>query len=620
MIKQWFSKTTTLKRTITIFVLASLVISGPIAIAHSIWSPSKTAVTTKTSNRSKTTTTTAKETRKTIASLKAQFPTLSPGSLYSASIAAENRKPGTTSWRITGNPIPGQIEGFASSTFARVGDTLPFYISTISPSYSIVAYRMGWYQGNLARLIWKSGTLPGHLQPQCPILAPTNTVECSNWSQSIKIHISKAFIPGDYLFKLIASNGQQQYIPLTVVDPTSNGAIVVINAVSTWQAYNNYGGYSLYHGPNGANATRATKVSFDRPYAFDFGLGGGDFLGNELPLVAFAEKLGLNVTYVNSVYLQMHPSLILNHNAAVSLGHDEYYSVTMRDALQNGVNNGRSILFLGANAIFRRIRFEPSPMGQDRIEVNYRNPYQDPLFGKNNARVTANWPAFPDANNESSLIGLQYECNPVNAPLVVTDPSSWIFSGTNAYLGFKVPSLVGPEFDQYIPYSPHPSNLQILAHSPLLCRNVPYFSDMSYYSTPTGGGVFATGTNYWVVSLMGGCPSFTGPCPDPFTQTVTANVLKAFGSGGVGIIHPSIPNANSIYYNPPFPALTPVPPIISAPTTTKPPTPCSTGPKSQVTSTTSGSKTTSSTTTTLCPTATTSPSATSTTTATVTPG
>ncbi len=515
--------------------------------------PAKASVTTTSSERPTTTTTSRPS---------ATVPSLSPGPLYSAAVKQQNSLPGTSAWRIGSNANSKVISGFAGSTYALVGQTIPLYVTTTAPSFTVTAFRMGWYQGLLGRLVWTSPTIKGLVQPPCPMLAPSNTVECSNWKPLVQMHVTSAFVPGDYLLKLVASNGDAQYIPLTVIDPASNAAVVVLNAVTDWQAYNAWGGYSLYHGPASNWPDRATKVSFDRPYGY--GAGAGDFIGNELPVVELVEKLGLNVTYVTSVFLEQHPTLTLNHHVLVSLGHDEYYSVTMRQALRNSVNHGGSLMFLGANAIFRRIRFAASPLGPDRIEINYRNPYQDPLFGKDNARVTANWPAFPDARPESSLIGVQYQCFPVNYPMIITDPQSWIFQGSGLGFGSEIPHLIGSEFDGFIPSSPHPANLEILANSPVLCRNQPYFSDMTYYSTPSGGGVFATGTANWVATLAPACIPAVGECPDPATLAITTNVLEAFGAGGVGQRHPSVPNALSVYSNPPFGPLTPV----QAPTST----------------------------------------------------
>ena len=573
------------KFNLMVLAVTALVVSvasfiGASLLQHSVSTAAKKSVTTVT------TTTVAATTSTTNAN---GFPSLTPGALYSSAIQHENSLPGTSQWRISNAGPVGAIEGFASSTFAKVGDSLQLYISTTGPSFQIQAYRMGWYQGLLGRLVWTSSDIPGSTQPKCLTSYTTNTTSCSNWTPTTTIKITSDFVPGDYLLKLVASDGPQQYIPLQIVDPNSNAAIVIDNAVTDWQAYNSYGGYSLYHGPTYAYGDRATKVSFDRPYSYDFGLGSGDFLGNELPLVSLAEKLGLNITYVNSVYLDLHPTLTLNHNAFVSLGHDEYYSPTMRNALQDSLSQGRSIMFLGANAIFRRIRLEPSPLGPDRIEVNYRIASLDPLYGKDNSLVTTNWPSPPDPQDESALTGLEYQCNPVNAPMVVVNPTSWIFSGTNSYTGKTIPHLIGSEFDQYLPYVPHPSNVEILSHSPLLCRNVPYFSDMVYYSTSSGGGVFSTGTNYWVVTLQSGCPPFAGLCPDPFTDQVTTNVLEAFGSGGVGSAHPSVSNADQIFYHPPFGPLKPIATTTTTSSTTSSTT--TTAPKSTTTSSSTTSTT-----------------------------
>ncbi len=52
---------------------------------------------------------------------------------------------------------------------------------------------------------------------------------------------------GSYLLKLVASTGQQRWVPLTVRDDASTATYVIENAVTTWQAYNRWGGCSLYH-------------------------------------------------------------------------------------------------------------------------------------------------------------------------------------------------------------------------------------------------------------------------------------------------------------------------------------------------------------------------------------
>ncbi len=456
----------------------------------------------------------------------------------------ENNKPGTTAWNLTGSQEAGAIEGYADHVSATQGETVALYVSTVAPSFHVDAYRMGWYGGTLARLVWSSPPVNGTKQGSCPRTGGTNTIECS-WQPSLTITPDSSWPPGDYLLKLVGSGNQQSYVPLTLRDDSSRAPIVIQNSVTTWQAYNLWGGYDLYQGLDSHGMTfanRARVVSFDRPYAFDFGGGAADFVGNELPLVSLAESEGLNVTYWTDVDLHERPQLLLNHKVLVSLGHDEYWSTAMRQEAEFARDHGINLMFLGANAVYRHIRFQPSPLGADRLEVDYKSASEDPLYGKDNSEVTVNWPDPPLNQPESELIGDMYDCNPVHAALTVSEASSWVFAGTNAQNGDQYEGLVGSEYDRYFPGLPGPRNIEILAHSFLRCRGIQSFSDMTYYTAPSGAGVFATGTNVWVGSLSQSCPPNTANCPGDFTRQVTKNVLQVMAAGPAGQNHPSQPN------------------------------------------------------------------------------
>ena len=209
--------------------------------------------------------------------------------------------PGTTAWKISSGANTAGISGFANKTYAAQNQTVTLYISSTSPSYKVYAYRMGYYGGKGGRLIWSSKTLRGITQKPCTVARPTNMVSCDNWKPSLNLKISSQFVQGDYLLKLVGSTGTQSYVPLTIWDPNSHATYIVKNDVFTWQAWNPYGGYDFYAGigncPKGHYplCSRARVVSFDRPYAY--GNGAADFLGNEYPLIYWAEKHGLNLTY-----------------------------------------------------------------------------------------------------------------------------------------------------------------------------------------------------------------------------------------------------------------------------------------------------------------------------------
>src|SRR5207248_199419 len=193
---------------------------------------------------------------------------------------------------------------------------------------------------------------------------------------SLSVPVTAAFPPGVYLFKLVVDSGAQHYIPLTSRDDRSAAAFVVQNSVTTWQAYNLWGGYDLYEGKNGSNGSdfehRARVVSFDRPYSM--GAGSGDFLGNEFPLISLVESLGLDVTYWTDIDLHERAQLLSRHRALLSLGHDEYWSRAMRTGAEQARDRGLNIAFLGANAIFRHIRLEASHPGPKNVQLMAHSP------------------------------------------------------------------------------------------------------------------------------------------------------------------------------------------------------------------------------------------------------
>lgn len=485
--------------------------------------------------------------------------------MTAAWVRDENAKPGTDQWHITGHQVPRAIEGYADQVSAQGGDTVGLHVSTVATTFRVEAYRMGWYGGLQGRLVWTSPELPGAVESSPTIDPITNMVE-SQWPTTLAVRITSAWTPGDYLLKLVGDAGQASYVPLTVRDDASRATYLVQSSVTTWQAYNLWGGYDLYQGGTGTVSTyahRSRVVSFDRPYDFGFGEGAADFLGNELPMVSQMESESLDVTYSTDVDTARAPQILRRHRVFISLGHDEYWSSTMRRGAIDAIAHGVNLMFLGANAIFRHIRFESSPLGPYRHQIDYKVASEDPLYGIDNAEVTSDWPSPPDPRPESTIIGNMYDCNPVNAPMVVSDSASWAFAGTGLAQGDHLDGLVGSEYDRYMPSLPGPQDMQILAHSPVTCHGRPDHSDMTYYTDPSGAGVFATGTNLWVAFLGRGCPpaitttvaGTTSSCAGDAARQVTNNVLAAFGDGPSGRAHPSQTNWQTVLgsggYSPP---------------------------------------------------------------------
>ena len=452
--------------------------------------------------------------------------------------AAENRKQGTRGWKLTQFGAQDAVEGFADHVSVLPGQSFRLYVSTTSASFRVQAFRMGWYQGTRARQVWKSGREAGHVQA-APRVRPGTRMVTAPWKPSLTVS-TRGWPQGAYLLRLDAVSGAQRYVPITVRSPSTAGKVVMLLGVTTWQADNRWGGYSLYDGPGGIS-DRAHADSFDRPYD---GSGADQFLYFNEPPIALAEHTpGVPLAYETDIDIAQDPGLLRGARAVISLGHDEYYSASMRRALLGARNGGTNLAFLGANAMYRHIRLAPSPLGRDRIEICYKDAAIDPMYGTDNAATTQNWRDPPDPRPESVITGVFYECNPVSAAYVVYDPKNWIFAGTRVRKGTSFPGLAGPEYDRVNPAVPFPKPLQVLAHSPLVCAGVPTYSDSAYYTVPSGAGVFASGTMRWVCAMrVPHCGHGVNGAARAFVDRATQNLLRAFAVGPAGRAHPARSN------------------------------------------------------------------------------
>jgi hypothetical protein len=253
------------------------------------------------------------------------------------------------------------------------------------------------------------------------------------------------------------------------------------------------------------------------------------------------ERLGLDITYWTDLDLHRQPELLLNHRSLVVLQHDEYWSSAMRQGASAARADGVNIAIFGANTMYRHVRFEDSPVGVDRRMVCYKVAGEDPLYGVNDEEVTTQWRERPVPRPESEINGGLYQCNPVHADMVVVEPDSWIFVGTQLEDGAHIADAVDLEYDRVTASAPTPRSIQILAHSPLSCGGLPDAADVTYYTTSSGAGVLDAGTQGWVEPLRCDPPVASTSCR-PEVERITENVLTAFAVEPAGWRYPSVPN------------------------------------------------------------------------------
>jgi len=473
-------------------------------------------------------------------------------------IVIENQQPGTSQWFISkkGTDAVGQIKGYASATSVNKGENITFFVSTNpAQAYTIDVYRIGWYGGLGGRLMQHIGPLNGTQQPTCPTDPTTGMIEC-NWAPAHTLATQTSWTSGIYLALLTNAEMFQNYIVFVVRDDSRVAPLLYQQPVTTYQAYNDYPfdnatgkslyGYNSYGATTVTGGTNAAKVSFDRPYLGD-GTGidwGASVFSWEINFVRWMEKSGYDVTYATDVDTHTDGGRLLNYRGFLSVGHDEYWSKPMYDAVAAARDAGVNLAFFGANAIYWQVRFEPSSSGvPNRVLVCYRNASLDPIADP--SLKTVLWRDPPVNRPEQTLIGVQYtdqvlfnqQTSSSYVPYVVTNSANWVYAGTGFRDGDSVPGIVGYEadrlFSQYPPPNAVSGTYTLLSHSPFAAATSPSdYSNSSVYQAPSGAWVFGTGTFGWNWALddfLNGANKV-----DPRIQQTTANILNRFLGPGPG--------------------------------------------------------------------------------------
>ncbi len=106
----------------------------------------------------------------------------------------------------------------------------------------------------------------------------------------------------------------------------------------------------------------------------------------ERPFAVWAEQQGYVLDYLTQDDLDRDPSALDGYRCAILVGHDEYWSWKMRDAIDALVDRGGNVARFGANFAWQ-VRIE----GTTQICHKYV-PEDDPVFGTPDQHlVTLNW-------------------------------------------------------------------------------------------------------------------------------------------------------------------------------------------------------------------------------------
>jgi hypothetical protein len=471
-------------------------------------------------------------------------------------IVCENSKPGVppNAWSVQGAGDPG-LQGFGTQISVNRGQIIDFKVTAVS-AWHFDVLRLGWYQGNGARLI-ASGLTPSAPQPQDqpPCLTDTDTglVDCGNWGVSASWQVPADAVSGVYIALLSRDDtGGQSHIVFVVRDDSSHSKMVVQTSDTTWEAYNTFGGFSLYQGPNAQH--RAYKVSYNRPFITVSNDPRNWWTNVELPMWQYLERNGYDVSYISGVDTDRSGALLMNHQIFVSSGHDEYWSGPQRANVEAARDAGVNLAFFSGNTMYWKTRYEPSTDGSNapyRTLVSYKESFANAVIDPASPTWTGLWrdtrfsPPEDGGRPENSVLGQSSTVICCQDTMQVTAADAKLRLWRNTALATMAPDTtysltngsLGYEFDTDVDNGAQPPGL--IRESTTTTTQQSVIKDFSEntgpatvthhlteYRAPSGALVFDAGTINWAYTLMG---NPTGDPPDPNAQQATVNVFADMG-------------------------------------------------------------------------------------------
>ncbi len=512
----------------------------------------------------------------------------------------------------TDNPDELEVWCYTDAISYAPGDTVDFHTCTTAKTYSISIVR----DGADPEVVFTAGNLPGHWH-ETP---PDCSVNGCGWPVAHSWRIPTDLCSGGYLVISTAKNDageaveHHHFFVVRSAEPGKTADILLVCATSTWIAYNGWGGANHYEGNvKGPDVNEMSPVlSLQRPWArgqawlpvgvprlpidnppdqgaiprypalewactrgFSKYYVAAGWAMYERHFAVWAENNGYRLDFATQHDLHFRPELLKNYKSVVFVGHDEYWSAEMRDAVDTYVDSGGNVARFGANFLWQ-IRLEKQ--GNTQVCYKYFARERDPLAASDPQRMTSSWQDPRIGRSGTLTFGLSGlngvyvgwgGFNPRHAKgYTVYRPEHWVFEQTDLYFG----DILGAEarifayevdgvdftFRNGLPYPTHtdgaPETLEILAMGPssnleedhgnkgaylfggdgdllfaseILHDNVSveslaasrYGAGMMALFTRNGGTVFNAGSCEWVNGLR---------LREPMTEQITRNILDRF--------------------------------------------------------------------------------------------
>ena len=487
-------------------------------------------------------------------------------------ILAENQLPGTDPgvWMINGVGDT-TLQGFSTDISTNVGGTISFKINdTTKAAYSINIYRIGYYNGDGARLV---STVPSsqtldQIQPAPLTNTSTGLVDAGNWSVSASWTVPSNAVSGVYVAEPTRTNGNASMIVFVVRNDASHSDILYKTDDATWEAYNDWGGNDLYLGGPATNPPRADAVSYNRPLN-NYGDTSETNIHDQLfyaefPMISFLEENGYDVSYSTDVDTDRYGSLIENHKVFMSAGHDEYWSGNEFHNIMAARDAGVNMAFFTGNEAFWKTYYQPSidpSATADRTIVCYKETHDNAITDPNNPSIwTGTWedPRFSSTTDggvgQNELTGTLFTVNQgpdaTGTPITVPGADAKLRFWRNTAVASLAPDqslavggqVLGYEWDSDVDNGFRPAGLIDLSST---TQNVPQvFVDYGNtvepgtatnsqveYRAASGALVFGAGTVQWSWGLSSDhSVNDNLNDPAPIIQQATINLFADMGN------------------------------------------------------------------------------------------
>lgn len=437
------------------------------------------------------------------------------------------------------------IAGYAAKTSVWPGEVLTLHVSSSAPRFRVAVYRWAGRLVPMQISDWILGEPAPERAPDVDWHWPAyHFLVARDWPSGVYIaHLEEPGAVPVHLALLDAAL-------LFVVRGQGRGMLYKIPS-ATYNAYNHAGGGCYYDRPPQSASPPGARVSFLRP---GIGIGGpvhgaADVYDTGSPRQSFAHwdarfigwllRRGYDPDFCTDLDIHHDPGLCRRYRLLLSAGHDEYWSASMRDGVEDFFAGGGNAAFFSANLCWWRIRLAD----QGKAMVCHQG-------GPDGARDHW-WPERP----EDALAGVSYRHGGGwwdgprrTGGYTVLAPAHWVFAGTGLRQGQSFgkdtwPPVVGYECDG-APLASLDADNGIAALSPTarqcgtpagLTLLAACALDQDWQELPPrepdagalhaatmgiftrGGTVFTAGTTDWVQALAGGA--------DPHLPTITSNVI-----------------------------------------------------------------------------------------------